>query len=127
MALALKRLHQNLGHPSNRDLARHLRISGVGDEVVKAAKSIHCETCSRHKQAGTRRPARLVRQLDFNQEVVLDTLNLFDHTGQRIIALSVLDLASHYHVVKRIDGRTAGSLANTFRAAWLSWAGPPKF
>ena len=32
---ALRRIHQNLGHPSNRDLARHLRLSGAAEEASR--------------------------------------------------------------------------------------------
>ena len=34
-ALALKRLHQNLGHPSNVDLARHLKLAGAGQGIIR--------------------------------------------------------------------------------------------
>eukprot|EP00439_Symbiodinium_sp_Y106_P072985 s706_g13.t1 len=37
---SLKRLHQNLGHPSNTDLARHLRLAGADPSVVEATKKI---------------------------------------------------------------------------------------
>ncbi|CAE7709388.1 FTSH1, partial [Symbiodinium sp. KB8] len=33
---SLRRLHQNLGHPSNTDLARHLRLAGADPVVVDA-------------------------------------------------------------------------------------------
>ena len=75
---ALRRIHQNLGHPSNKDLVRHLKLSGATEEAIKAAEQIHCETCSRLKGPGTRRPAKVVRALDFNEEVCLDTLVLYD-------------------------------------------------
>ena len=88
---ALRRIHQNLGHPSNKDLARHLKLSGATEEAMKAAEQIHCETCSRLKGPGTRRPAKVVRALDFNEEVCLDTLVLYDQEGTRVETLSILD------------------------------------
>ena len=94
IAKALRRIHQNLGHPSNQDLARHLKLSGAGDIAVKAAHSLRCETCARHTGPGTRRPAKMVRALDFNQEVCLDTLNLFDSEHKKIETLSILDMAT---------------------------------
>ncbi len=38
IARTLKRLHQNLAHPSNIDLVRNLRLSGATSEVLEAAK-----------------------------------------------------------------------------------------
>ena len=33
---SLRRLHQNLGHPRNEDLCRHLRLAGCENQVIKA-------------------------------------------------------------------------------------------
>ena len=51
---ALARLHQNLGHPENRDLTRHLRYAGADQAVLKASKSSRCHTCARRKRISTR-------------------------------------------------------------------------
>ena len=126
IANILKRVHQNMGHPSNADLARHLQLAGVSQEAVKAVKGLHCETCARNRQAGTRRPARLTKPLDFNQEVALDTLHLYDQGGEKITVLSMLDLASGYHLVARPAGQRSEQLADVFLTAWVSWAGPPQ-
>ena len=122
----LKRVHQNMGHPSNADLARHLQLAGAGNEAVKAVKGLHCDTCARNRQAGTRRPARLVRPLDFNQEVALDTLHLYDLEGNKLTVLSILDLASGYHLVARPTGQRSDQLVEAFLTTWVSWAGPPQ-
>ncbi|CAE7214209.1 HSP90 [Symbiodinium sp. KB8] len=37
---ALRKLHQNLGHPPNSELARHIRLSGGSSEAVKACKTL---------------------------------------------------------------------------------------
>ena len=41
---ALIRLHQNLGHPSAQDMARHLRYVGADEHVVKAKYAIVIDT-----------------------------------------------------------------------------------
>ena len=125
-AKALRRIHQNLGHPSNQDLARHLQLSGASELAVKAAQGIRCETCARHAPPGTRRPAKVIRPLDFNQEVCLDTINLYDSRKVKIPALSMLDMATGYHVVKRITGRKSTDLLRDFTDGWVSWAGVPQ-
>ena len=125
LAKALRRIHQNLGHPSNADLARHLKLAGASEEAVKASQSIHCETCASQSNPGTRRPAKIVRPLEFNQEVSVDTINLQDNRGKKVEVLSILDQATGYHVVKRISGRNSAAYASDFNTAWSMWAGPP--
>ena len=125
LAKALRRVHQNLGHPANHDLARHLKLSGASEAAVKAAHSLRCSTCARLGNPGTRRPAKLVRPLEFNQEVCLDTINLFDADNNKVEALSVLDMASGYHVVKQIRGRKSTDLLADCTDCWMIWAGPP--
>ena len=125
LARALRRIHQNLGHPSNHDLARHLKLSGASEAAVKAAQSIRCSSCARLANPTTRRPAKLVRPLEFNQEVAVDNLNLFLDDHKKSEVLSVLDLATGYHIVKRLNGKTSSDLLRTFTDCWLAWAGPP--
>ena len=48
MAAALRRVHQNLGHPSNTDLARHLRLSAA-DAAVKGEK-LRCFKMPAHEE-----------------------------------------------------------------------------
>ena len=105
IAAALRRVHQNMGHPSNEDLARHLKLGGAGDNVVKACKQIHCETCQRSKPSSSRRPAKVVKPLDFNEEVAIDTMHLYDSDQNKITVLSMVDVGSGYHVVKRGEKR----------------------
>lgn len=125
LARALRRIHQNLGHPSNHDLARHLKLSGASEGAIKAAQTIRCSSCARLANPSTRRPAKLVRPLEFNQEVAVDTLNLYLHDNTKVSVLSVLDLATGYHVVEKLQGRKSADLLRTFTDCWLSWAGPP--
>lgn len=126
-ARALRRIHQNLGHPSNVDLARHLQLSGADQSMVDAAQGIKCETCSRLKQPGTRRPAKVVRPLDFNQELALDVLNLFDLKNNKVVALSMLDMATGYHLVRRVTGKKSQNYLDDFVEGWINWAGPRRW
>ena len=52
IASSLRRLRHNLGHPSTSDFVRHLRLAGATREVLKAAKSLTCQTCQRTKGPG---------------------------------------------------------------------------
>ena len=125
VAAALRRIHQNMGHPSNKDLARHLKLAGAGEAAVNGAMKLACETCNRKTGEKSRRPAHLYKPLDFNEEVAIDTMHLFNNAKEKFTVLSMVDLASGYHLVKRLDGRTADDLSKTFLESWVSWAGAP--
>ena len=93
--------------------------------MVGAAQGIRCATCERMKRPGTRRPARVVRPLDFNQEICIDILNLYDTKNNKVETMSILDLATGYHVVKRISGKKSTDYMKDFNDFWMGWAGPP--
>ena len=84
IASALRRVHQNMGHPSNEDLARHLRLAGADTQAVKACQQLRCQTCCRSTTAGSRRPAKVVKPLDFNEEVAVDTMHLYTCKGTKV-------------------------------------------
>ena len=119
---ALRKLHQNLGHPPNSELARHIRLSGGSSEAVKACKTLRCRTCQACARPYSARPSKPVPALDFNEVLGLDLIFLKDSLHQSHVALSMVDYASTFHVVK---DRTAKTLAETVRDHWVSWAGPP--
>ena len=122
LARALRRVHQNLGHPRREDLVRHLRLAGASDGAIKAAQQLSCQTCRRHAHPAPRRPGKVVRPLDFNEEVGIDVVNLYTVDKQKVAALSILDHASGYHVMRPISGKSSDELAEDFLAAWVSWA-----
>ena len=126
VATALRRVHQNMGHPSNNDLARHLKLAGASEESVKACHQLHCQTCKRHARSGSRRPAKVFKPLDFNEEVAVDTLHLYDLSGHKVTVLSIMDVGSGYHVVAPVSGRKAEEYTKCFLKSWVAWAGAPQ-
>ena len=126
VASALRRLHQNMGHPDPRELARHLRLAGADASVVAAAKSLSCDTCSRHRRAGHPRPASLPNILSFNQVVGADIFSIYDIHGGRHDILSVIDFSSTFHLCTVIEGHDAISLEKAFVNLWVNVFGAPK-
>ena len=78
IAAALRRARQNLGHPSTADFVRHLRVAGARNEVLKAAKGLKCETCTRTQAPAISKPAAIANVLQFNQVVGADLLYVHD-------------------------------------------------
>ena len=122
---SLKRLHQNLGHPSVDDLARHLRFAGAGPEVIGAAKRLTCQVCLRCKRGGTRKPASPPTLLSFNQVVGVDIFSVYDTEGERYEMMSIVDYGTTYHVVGRIPGHSQTELEESFCQLWARTFGPP--
>ena len=94
----LKRIHQNLGHPPNRELIKHLRLAGSSPALVQAAQQL---TCDRNTKARPSKVAHPMIILDFNEVLALDViwLRTADHGRAIHPALNIVDLASTYQVV----------------------------
>ena len=83
IARLLRRLHQNLEHPASEDLARHLRLSGANNEVLRAG-------------AKSARPATEPKALEFGDVVGADMLYAYDVEGRKQKFFSMIGHASTY-------------------------------
>eukprot|EP00439_Symbiodinium_sp_Y106_P077011 s874_g16.t1 len=122
---ALKRLHQNIGHPSNEDLARHLRVAGAGSEVVEATKRLQCQVCERSKRAISARPASLPNILDFNQIVAIDAFSAYDFANRRCEFMMVTDLGTGFSLAGPLTGHSTQSMERDFCTIWSNTFGAP--
>ncbi|CAK0846224.1 unnamed protein product, partial [Prorocentrum cordatum] len=109
----LKRLHVNLGHPSNEDLGRSLRLKGAKSATVQA------------QRPSARRPAHLHFVQDFGDDVGFDCFELKDVGGKSYWYFSIVDLATTFHVATLIDRHTSQDFAAAFERCWGSCAGVP--
>ncbi|CAE7765879.1 RE2 [Symbiodinium sp. CCMP2592] len=122
---SLKRLHQNLGHPLNEDLARHLRIAGAGSEVVEAVKRMRCQVCERNKRAGSARPASLPTILDFNQIVAVDAFSAYDSNRRRHEFMMVTDFGTGFSLAGSLSGHSTQTMEADFCRIWSNTFGAP--
>ncbi|CAE7843623.1 GIP, partial [Symbiodinium sp. KB8] len=125
-AAALRRLHQNLGHPAREDLVRHLRLAGADSEVIKAAKGMACSTCARTKRPKSARPSSDPKLLEFGDVVGVDMMYAYDMNGKKIKLLSMVDHASSYQVVIKVPNQTGKTLEQVFLKQWIQIFGAPK-
>ena len=126
-AAICKKLHQNLGHPPNDELARQLKYSDADEHLIRAAKCLKCQTCSRCTKPGTRRPARPATLMDFGEALAMDVIHFDDSTGNKVKALSMVDMGSTYHVVCPLPSTTSTDITQAYHMYWASWAGHPRF
>eukprot|EP00435_Cladocopium_sp_Y103_P000814 s912_g1.t1 len=130
--VALRRLHSMMGHCSNSALVRMLRASMADKKVIKAAAHFQCPSCNEIKKTDRPRevkPLRPDQQLRFNNEVSVDVFEVKDSIGARHSILSIVDVATHYHVVVRVGhGGVPSSkvCAEAMNLTWLTPFGAPK-
>ncbi|CAE7504711.1 RE1 [Symbiodinium sp. CCMP2592] len=125
IASSLRRLHQNLGHPSAADFVRHLRLAGAGRDVLKAARGLECQVCQRCKLPGVPKPAKIAPCLRFNQMVGVDLFYVHDSEDHRHQLLSMVDFSSGYHVVVPVARKDSSHLERAFCENWLNIFGAP--
>ena len=126
VAATLRRLHQNLGHPAVPDLVRHLRLAGASTEVLKAAKSLSCETCRRCHGPRSPKPASEPKLVEFGEVVGVDMMFAYDIEKKKHKLLSIVDYASSYHVVVKVPNQTGSTLEKEFLKHWVQIFGAPK-
>ena len=125
VAGALKRLYQNLGHPPNRELAKHLRLSGASQEMLEAVQGMKCKTCEKCTRPSLHPVAKPAALLDFNQVVAVDIIYLDTKESSGHFALNMVDVGSSYQVVAPLPDRKAETVCEIFLKYWVNWAGTP--
>ncbi len=122
----LRRLHQNLAHPSKEDLVRNLKWGGATAEVIEAAKSMKCASCAKEQRTKAVRPGRLAEVGDFNSSIALDFLHIRDANKKGYWFLSCVDMATTYHVVGHVPSRKPEVVAQIFNDIWVTPFGTPR-
>ena len=126
VATALRRLHQNLGHPRQEDLLRHLRLAGCDPAIIKAARSMRCQVCDANAAPKIARPSTIPPMVDFNDTLGLDLFFCHDINDIKHAFLSVVDYGTSYHLATRVDGQSGEDIEAKFNEMWLLPFGPPK-
>eukprot|EP00959_Pyramimonas_sp_CCMP1952_P008735 182762-Pyramimonas_sp.AAC.1 len=120
LKVAIRRLHENLGHAPKIEMLRALRISRTSEAAIKACRLFSCEHCER-----TRRPL-LAKQLpsvdEFNVVVGFDTFAEKDADQAEWQFLNfVVALLGEVH---KMTGSV--TVLETYELCWASWAGEPE-
>ena len=119
-------LHRRLGHPSNEVLARMLRLAGAEKWLQDAAHRLQCDTCG--SGPIPRRPMNQrgdARPWVFNESIGIDLKFTNDCSGQRYVALSMVDLATNFHQGVLLKNRNPEHVAQKFLTKWVAMFGAP--
>ena len=122
---SLRRLHQNLGHPNNTDLARHLRLAGADPSVIEATKKIKCQVCHRNQRGQSSKPASLPNVLDFNQVVAVDAFYVYDTLGTKVELMMAIDVGTGFISAGRLLGHSTETMEASFCTIWSNTFGAP--
>ena len=118
--LAVKRLHENTGHRSNRRLARALVLSGAPADVVRAAKEIKCSLCDEKKRPKPRRPSSLPTPKDVSDQIHIDIFEATDIRETKYYVVHVIDWTSRFQMAEALETKDSESICSWFKQRWLA-------
>ena len=124
---ALRRLHVNLGHPTNDDLTRRLAAGGgtrVAQRAVKCLRCLTCEKVSRLPQSQTISRI-LTDEKRFNEMLFVDVCDVVDVRGNRYRWLVAVDQHTDYTVIAPCPSHKSQTVAKKLFKHWIRWAGSP--
>ena len=122
----LRRLHVNLGHPTNAMLVRQLAQVGASQQALIGAKGLRCTVCKQMRSIKPAPPSRMSAGRSFNEQVVIDLIYIYDIAGETHTILSTVDDASHYHALQRLENRSAENVISALIKGWFRFFGPPE-
>ncbi|CAK8987801.1 Retrovirus-related Pol polyprotein from transposon RE1 (Retro element 1) (AtRE1) [Includes: Protease RE1 [Durusdinium trenchii] len=118
----IKKLHVNLGHPSNQELCRALRIARARNSVWRYVKdSFKCEECERNKKPRSARPAVIPRSMEPCKTVGLDVV-FFPALDVRQVrpVLNMVDWATGYQMLEPLENTQSNRDSRTERHGGLA-------
>ena len=124
----VRALHGKSGHVGRERLVAMIRRAR-GDAAARAAdtalQSMVCGVCER------RRPrlhgaAVVERERQFNDRVLVDSVQLVRVRGKPFWAVSMVDCGTRYLAAALVPDRTAEAAARAFTNEWVLRLGPPR-
>ena len=130
LKMAIRRVHENLGHARKPDMLRALRISRASAQAIRAARLFKCSQCPRLEQPKIPRPSRLPQIDEFNVMVGFDVFEEKDADGCDWTFLSMLCLGASFHVVVLLaetnKNPDSSMVLEMYAISWENWAGMPE-
>ena len=121
----LRKIHNNLGHPTAERLARHLKESKAHEHLVEGAADFVCPSCAERHPPQKTTPGQLKDPKDFNERILLDGFDWCSKRGIQVYVFHILDDATRFHLGQRITRDTQASIRTT-KQMWIQWAGAPQ-
>ena len=121
----IKKLHNNLGHPTAEKLSRHLAESNAQRALIEGASDYLCASCAERRPPSLTTPGNLKDATEFNEKVYLDGFDWEGKNGVKAYVLHFFDEATRFHLGVRTTRDTERAI-KVLKQTWFQWAGPPQ-
>ncbi|CAK9108923.1 Retrovirus-related Pol polyprotein from transposon RE2 (Retro element 2) (AtRE2) [Includes: Protease RE2 [Durusdinium trenchii] len=117
----IQKLRVNLGHPSNYELSKALRLARARNAVWRHVKDdFKCDICERNKKPKSARPAILPKTFEPCRTVGLDVV-FFPGLDVRQVrpVLNMVDWATGYQMLEPLDNTQSSHIWEKFYGTWV--------
>eukprot|EP00435_Cladocopium_sp_Y103_P009169 s1995_g2.t1 len=116
----IHKLHCNLGHPSNLEFAKALRMARARGVVWKYVKDeFTCSSCERNVRPKPARPAMLPKSFEPCKTLGIDVVYFPGLDARKAVpVLNMTDLATGYQMLEPLDGVTSNQVWEKFYGSW---------
>ena len=124
----IRKLHNNLGHPSQQSFMRALKVARARQEVLKYVKeSFRCDICEAHTQPKAARPSTLPKHFEPGKIIGIDVVFMPSNNPRVTIpVLNVIDWATCYQTLEPLEGRLSETIWKAFMRSWVRTFGMPE-
>ena len=124
----IKKLHENMGHPAGKEMARSLRLANAKPHVVRyVATKFECDVCKARPKPKPARPAVLPKSYEPGKVVGVDVVFLSALDKRETFpALNMVDWGTGYQMVERLKNTESDHAWRTFLRVWGRVFGVPE-
>ena len=122
----ISKIHENMGHPSNRTLVRVLRLGGAKRRFILAAGKRTCGACEAQKRPAGPIVSRSPTSCVFNDVVGLDLFFLSTYEKHTLPAMNIVCWGTGLQPVIPIRDQSGETLRNAYRNNGLRSYGRPR-
>lgn len=125
---AVRRLHLNLGHPTEKELLRLLAWQGaISKQMISAVKHMQCASCQRTQKHKQPRPSAMpvANMGQFNDNLQSDVFYCRDVLGINYPVLGIIDQSTLLHQACRMPDTSSETTLDLFRKTWFKPYGYP--
>ena len=116
---AVEHLHVTMGHPSNRAMARAVRLTGGSNTAIKACLEHRCPSCRRLREPKPTAAASFRdKWKEFGDCVAIDLFSLADTQGNAKTFINAVDMASKFQIVAPCESKHPRVVFATYLGVW---------
>eukprot|EP00435_Cladocopium_sp_Y103_P060282 s1270_g22.t1 len=121
----IRKLHNNLGHPTSDKLSRHLKEAKAQQALIDGASDYLCPSCAERSRPQLSTPGNLKDPKEFNEKVSVDWFEWKSQKGFKADVFHILDEATRFHLGYRFPKDSSHSV-HAMQQLWFPWAGYPQ-